>query len=247
MKQLLFNGQTLNSCVAASATNSPDFKSSISKEAKASTKKRICKKEREKMVQEGGELLPNGHILLEANGDIVECKFCSRCREWHPLEDYAKCARNADHLQSYCKECRSNYGKERHRKSHELKGEIEPVSIVQGEAIETMLVPSGLQSKLDELDALNASIREEVERYELENKRLQEENAALKRQSSNLDNLTEADIRRVLANNTIMARLLIDTLYGKPGNYQVYVYSEELGRYCLVKPDEKPSFSRQCA
>lgn len=182
------------------------------------------------------------HLLREVDGELVEHKFCSRCGEWHPLTDFHKCSTNADGLFCYCKGCRGIYEKELRRK----KGKVEPVPIVQGETIETTVASSGLQRKLDERDALNASIREEVERYELEIKRLQEENAALRRQSKDLDHLTEAEIRRVLDKNNFPLRLLFDAMRARTGQYVITVTDTVSGMTHDIKTEPllTPPYSR---
>ena len=236
-----------------SAVKQPEKKGLNQEGEEAPTPHRMPKKKQERLaylkttIKEGDCFdEKTEHLLREVNGELVEHKFCSRCGEWHPLTDFYNCSANPDGLHSYCKKCYGIYEKERQRKSHWRKGKVEPVSNVRGETIETTLVPSGLQSKLDERDALDASIREDVERYELEIKRLQEEIAVLKRQSKDLDKLSEAEIRRVLDKNDYPLRLLFDAMRARTDQYVIKVTDTVSGLTHDIKTERllPPPYSR---
>lgn len=54
------------------------------------------------------------HIFI----DGVECKHCSKCGEYKPLNEFDTCTSNWDKLQRACKSCRSIYGHSEQRKQY---------------------------------------------------------------------------------------------------------------------------------
>ena len=89
----------------------------------------------------------------DKNGEIVEMKYCSKCKKWKKVSNFSKSTQCLDGLQGYCKHCCKKY-RERYTSINVNEYEAESNNYL-----------STIQQLRKELSAAN----EEKERIESEN------------------------------------------------------------------------------
>ena len=74
-----------------------------------------------------------GHKFVKVNGVLTEYKYCSACKQWYVIEDFAHDRDASDGLGCYCSSCRRKKGEEQRKKCGERKGYV--VYFVKAEII----------------------------------------------------------------------------------------------------------------
>ena len=187
-----------------------------------------------------------GHIFREVNGDIAEYKFCKYCKEWCPVEDFAKNPKSIDRLHSYSRKGISLYRKER-KQGNKGQATIEQIETPRAYA-ELEEAEMKTQSKLEAIEEMIASLKEDEEQKGKEITLLRAENKKLAEQAKDLSNLPEKDIKSVLANNKIPLRFLFEAIARLSGDrYTFFAIDKETGLPAPIKTKEEVSAYIQCA
>ena len=148
----------------------------------------------------------------DKNGEIVEMKYCSKCKKWKKVSNFSKSTQCLDGLQGYCKHCCKKY-RERYTSINVNEYEAESNNYL-----------STIQQLRKELSAAN----EEKERIESENRVLIEEKTSLQEKCVILESqtitITERDVEEYLKthlfDNDISPRVLLSAVHAKESRYQ---------------------------
>lgn len=194
----------------------------------------------------GGELIENNHMIVIENDEVVEKKYCLRCKEWHPITDFYRGNNTSDGLHTYCKRCSNGIACESQKNSRKrsVKDEIEQVDNTIKAYVgatspavtvrETVAEKTENTVKFDKTADAFSYIQEAIDSRDKEIARLQSELSELKRTKS-LDNLSERDIKYVLDNNEIAPRLLFEAIAKIDGRYIFSAYDTTTGLTSTIK------------
>ncbi len=180
-------------------------------------------------LKEGEVLAENNHKYVEANGDIIEMKYCPHCKEWHLLTDFHSSSSSSDGLQSWCKDCLNEYGRQRTamKKSSVQAVEDSNASLEQEQDIE--------ETSFDKVISLLSDIQLRDEERCKEIVQLKSEVKSLKEKSVDLESLSEREIEVVLKSNKVAPRLLFEAIARQDDRYTFYAIDKVTGLTSTIR------------
>lgn len=188
----------------------------------------------------GGVLTEDKHLLIEENGEIVEKKLCTNCLRWEPLMYFAKHSKAKDGLQPQCRECVANLRERRTLDdlyAEMINSESNKSDIVEekSEKIKQVVVEKvvEVEKPTTAKDAFSVIMAE----YEAKNKEIERLKSELEKEknSKDLSNLSEREIKYVLENNKIVPRLLVEALSRYDDRYVFSAYDKVTGLTSTIR------------
>ena len=188
-------------------------------------------------LKEGEVLAENNHKYVEANGDIIEMKYCPHCKEWHLLTDFHSSSSSSDGLQSWCKDCLNEYGRQRTamKKSSVQAAEDSTASLEQEQDIEETSFDKVIKTSFDKVISLLSDIQLRDEERCKEIVQLKSEVKSLKEKSVDLESLSEREIEIVLKSNKVAPRLLFEAIARQDDRYTFYAIDKVTGLTSTIR------------
>lgn len=166
-----------------------------------------------------------GHRIIEINGELVEQKYCAKCREWHSLSQFCINKNALDGLFHYCRKCNNQHtrdykARKKGKKTSNQTKAMEPIAPIE---------PSEGNSVAEHLDCI-------LKEYTA----LQERNAELERKCAekpNYTKLTEQQIETILKENPCPPRVLFNAIMALDNRYDYYAVDKVLGTKTRIVKD----------
>ena len=182
----------------------------------------------------GGVLTEDKHMLIEENGEIVEKKYCSHCGEWKPLTEFGVNNNLRDGLHTYCYECQKERAVDYRKKRKANENNAEPT---ETEQVKELVVEKVVEVEVEKPTTAKDAFAVIMADFEAKDKEIARLKAELEKakNSKDLGNLSERDIKYVLDNNRIVPRLLVEALTRYDDRYVFSAYDKVTGLTSTIK------------
>ena len=175
-----------------------------------------------------------GHKLVDINGETVEMKYCTCCKQWYPLSSFYRTTYGGDGFYSQCKKCLSDKYFKRKAAAHVSK--TTPVITPVPKPVQAATVST--QEKLSA--SINELVSKTLDGYEDRIKSLYKEISDLKSENArkrDLTKLSERDIESILQNHTVAPRILFNAIARQDKRYRFSCYDTITGLTSQIKTE----------
>lgn len=171
-----------------------------------------------------------GHKLTEVEGDVIELKYCTKCKSWYPIDNFYKNKSQKDGCTIWCKDCVNKNHKEKRR----AQPTVELVYKTEAENTTSQLA--------EELKKEIVSLEQELAVLTEENYNLQEDNVSLQNRVASFEkerlhwkpNLTQEDVEEYLLTHNMPPRILFKSIREQDSRYTFFVRDNVSGAFCPI-------------
>ncbi len=177
----------------------------------------------------------NGHIYLSKDGNVVEMKYCYRCKKWHTLDCFGRYSSQVDGLNPVCKECDRIYQRNRNRNKRKK------ASYASNSNKESML--KSIEELNDimssHLHNINSEYRNTIDKYVATIEELKKQIEEYKSKSDVFKANIKDFERALMTRNDITPRMLFDAIKKRDFGKDLVFYCKDTAKGLTypIKPD----------